>query len=79
MSLEMSAASGGRSTPIGVLARLATTGIYLVRGIPRDLQGAARARAATEGTTVHAVLQGALREYVAGTWAPRPESPRPGA
>ena len=33
--------------PIRVLSRLATTGIYLLHGIPRDLQRAARLRAAS--------------------------------
>lgn len=73
MSLGASATSERRPVPVGVLVRLATTGIYLLSGIPRDLQGAARARAVTEGTTVHGVLLKALREYAAGTWTPRPE------
>jgi hypothetical protein len=62
-----------RSRPAlpGALSRLATTGIYLLRGIPRDVQASARARAVTEGTTVHGVLLGALREYAAGRWTPR--------
>jgi hypothetical protein len=64
------------AAPVGPLARLATTGIYLLRGIPRDLQGAARARALTQGTTVHSVLLRALREYAAGSWTPRPEEDR---
>jgi hypothetical protein len=55
-----------------VLARTARTGIYLVRGLPRDLQRTARARAAREGTTLSAVLVLALRDYAAGTWCPRP-------
>jgi hypothetical protein len=38
-----------------VLARVATSGIYLVRGLPRDLQRAARARALREGTTLRAI------------------------
>ena len=48
------------------LARTAMTGIDLVRGLPRDIQRGARARAATEGTSlskvlVHArILQGAV-------------------
>lgn len=54
-----------------VLARVATTGIYLVRGVPRDLQRAARARAVREGTTLRWVLVQALRDYAAGTWTPR--------
>lgn len=54
-----------------VLARTAMTGIYLVRGVPRELQSAARVRAATEGTSLSAVLVQALRDYAAGTWHPR--------
>jgi len=54
-----------------VLARTAQTGIYLVRGVPRDLQRAARVRAVREGTSLGAVLVLALREYAAGTWSPR--------
>jgi len=72
MRLEACATSEGRTVPVGVLARLATTGIYLLSGIPRDLQGAARARAVSEGTTLRWVLLRALREYAAGTWTPRP-------
>ena len=55
-----------------VLARMATTGIYLVRGVPRGLQRAARARARREGTTLRWILLQALREYAAGTWTPHP-------
>jgi hypothetical protein len=55
-----------------VLARMATTGIYLVRGVPRGLQQAARARARREGTTLRWILLQALREYAAGTWTPHP-------
>jgi len=58
-----------------VLARTATTGIYLVRGLPRDLQRAARARAVSEGTTLSAVLVHALRDYATGTWGPRRNTP----
>ena len=58
-----------------VLARTAQTGIYLVRGLPRDLQRAARARAVSEGTTLSAVLVLALRDYAAGTWPPRRNAP----
>lgn len=53
-----------------VLARMATTGIYLVRGVPLELQRSARARAVREGTTLRRVLLGALRDYAAGTWTP---------
>lgn len=58
--------------PTRVLARMATTGIYLVRGVPRDLQRAARVRAVSEGTTLRGVLLQGLREYAAGTWTPQP-------
>ena len=49
-----------------VLARMATTGIYLLRG--------ARQRAVREGTTLRSVLLRGLREYAAGTWTPRPDA-----
>lgn len=49
---------------------MALTGIDLVRGIPRDLRRAARARAAREGTTLRRVLLQVLREYAAGSWTP---------
>lgn len=54
------------------LPRYAKTGIYLVRGVPRELQRAARSRAVAEGTTLHAVLVHALRDYASGAWTPRP-------
>ena len=41
----LDARAHGRHVSTHVLARLATTGIYLVRDVPRDLQRAARARA----------------------------------
>ena len=56
-----------------VLARVAISGIYLLRGLPRDLQRAARARAQSEGTTLRSVLLRGLREYAAGTWTPKIE------
>lgn len=56
------------------LVRTAKSGIYLVRGVPRDLQRTARARAVRETTSLSAVLRQALREYAAGTWTPRPDS-----
>jgi hypothetical protein len=59
-----------RSGRSRVLARMATTGIYLLRGLPRDLQRAARVRARSEGTTLRWVLLQGLREYAAGTWTP---------
>ena len=54
-----------------VLTRVAKTGIYLVRGVPPEVQSAARARAVGEGTSLSVVLVHALREYAAGTWTPR--------
>jgi hypothetical protein len=63
--------------PLRVLARLATTGIYLLRGIPRQLQRTARLRAVREGTTLRWVLLQALREYAAGTWTPQPDEKSP--
>lgn len=63
--------------PVRVLARLATTGIYLLRGIPRQLQRAARLRAVREGTTLRWVLLRALCEYAAGTWTPQPDEKSP--
>jgi hypothetical protein len=56
--------------PSHVLARMATTGIYLLHGIPRDVQQAARVRAVREETTLRAVLLRALNEYAAGAWPP---------
>jgi hypothetical protein len=58
-----------------VLARVATSGIYLLRGLPRELQQAARARAQSEGTTLRSVLLRSLREYAAGTWTPKLDEP----
>ena len=60
-----------------VLARIATTGIYLVRGVPRGLQRAARARARRERTTLRWILLQALREYAAGTWTHTRGTPCP--
>ena len=56
------------------LARLAISGIYLLRGVSRDLQRAARARAVREGTTLRRVLAQGLQEYAAGSWTPSPEA-----
>jgi hypothetical protein len=56
------------------LVRMAITGIYLVSGVSRELQRAARVRANSEGTTLRRVLVRALRDYAAGTWTPRPEA-----
>jgi hypothetical protein len=60
-----------------VLARMATSGIYLLRGATRELQRTARQRAAREGTTLRSVLLRGLREYAAGTWTPRPDTDVP--
>jgi hypothetical protein len=59
--------------PSRALVRMAVTGIYLVRGIPLEVQRAARVRASSEGTTLRRVLGRALRDYAAGTWTPRPD------
>jgi len=56
------------------LVQTAKSGIYLVRGVPRDLQRTARARAVREVTSLSAVLRQALREYAAGTWTPHPDT-----
>jgi hypothetical protein len=77
MNLETSETQERRPVPIGALGRMATTGIYLLRGIPHDLQQAARARAVSEGTTPRWVLLQALREYAAGTWTPQPDDNSP--
>jgi len=74
--MKLDTSLGKRPPPIGALVRFASTGIYLLRGIPRDLQAAARARAVADRTTVHAVLLSALRGYAAGTWTPRHETER---
>jgi hypothetical protein len=68
--------SSSRKAP-RALVRMATTGIYLVRGVPLELQRAARGRAVTEGTTLRQVLVKGLGEYAAGTWTPRPDDERP--
>lgn len=72
---------GVSSTPLRsrALARLATTGIYLLRGVSHGVQRAARARAASEGTTLRSVLVQALREYAAGSWTPRADDTSSGS
>ena len=42
----------GRARPTRALVRMATTGIYLLRGVPLELQRAARVRAVSDGTTL---------------------------
>lgn len=68
--------SPARPAPARALARMATTGIYLLRGVSLDLQRAARGRAVREGTTLHQVLLKGLGEYAAGTWTPTPDVAR---
>ena len=65
------AARAGQPRATRALVRMATTGIYLLRGVPLELQRAARVRAVTEGTTLRQVLLKGLGEYAAGTWTPR--------
>jgi hypothetical protein len=77
MNPETIATPERRSVPVRALARMAATGIYLLRSIPLDLQRAARGRAMSEGTSLHRVLGQALREYAAGTWTPRREEHSP--
>ena len=66
----------GRLVPNRVLARMAMTGIYLLHGIPREVQQASRIRAVREKTTLRMVLLQALNEYAAGAWPPREKEPR---
>jgi uncharacterized membrane protein YeaQ/YmgE (transglycosylase-associated protein family) len=70
--------TGRRPTPTRALARVATTGIYLLRGVPIEVQRAARIRAAREETTLRQVLLRGLGEYAAGTWTPRSDERLPG-
>lgn len=77
---ELAGAGPGRTegpAPARALARLATTGIYLLRGVPIEVQRAARTRAATDGTTLRQVLLNSLGEYAAGTWTPRADDRPP--
>jgi hypothetical protein len=67
----------GRPMPTRALVRMATTGIYLLRGVPLELQRAARVRAVSEGTTLRQVLLKSLGEYAAGTWTPQADENRP--
>jgi uncharacterized membrane protein YeaQ/YmgE (transglycosylase-associated protein family) len=73
------AGNGVIGQPAAVLMRVATTGIYLLRGVPLDLQRAARVRAVSDGTTLHQVLLKGLGEYAAGTWTPQPGDKRSAA
>ena len=69
---------GVAATRARALARLATTGIYLLRGVPLEVQRAARIRVAREATTLRQVLLQDVAEYAAGTWTPRPDDRLPG-
>jgi len=62
--------------PNRVLARMAMTGIYLLHGIPRQVQQASRIRAVRENTTLRMVLLQALSEYAPGVWPRRENKPR---
>jgi hypothetical protein len=55
--------------------RGASTGIYRVRGVSRDLHRAARLRAVSQGTTLRWVILQALHAYSARTWTPPDEPP----
>jgi hypothetical protein len=66
-----------RPMPTRALVRVATTGIYLLRGVPLELQRAARVRAVREGTTLRQVLLKGLGEYAAGTWTPEQDDQSP--
>jgi hypothetical protein len=77
MNHDTVTSSNDGSAPLAVLAKIAATGIYLLRDIPRDLQRGARARAVNEGTTLRGVLLQALREYAARTWTPQPHGGSP--
>ena len=68
----------GWPAPTRALARLATTGIYMLSGIPIEVQRAARVRAAREATTLRHVLLKGVAEYGAGTWTPQPHDQLPG-
>jgi hypothetical protein len=70
---------GDRPLRSRALARMAATGIYLLRGVSHGLQRAARARAVSEGTTLRRVLVQGLHEYAAGTWTPQVEAKGPEA
>ena len=74
MAAPLPVPDGDKDVRSPALARLATTGIYLLRGVPRSLQRTARARAVSEGTTLRRVLLQGLQEYAAGTWTPRPDA-----
>jgi hypothetical protein len=62
---------GGTQSPAA-----ARTAVYRLRGVPRSLRRAARARAVGERTSLQPVLVQALQEYAAGTWTPRTDARR---
>lgn len=78
-SARLGTGDGRRGRPVSTraLVRMATTRIYLRRGMPIELQRAARGRAVSEGTTLRQVLLKGLGEYAAGTWTPRPDDTPP--
>jgi hypothetical protein len=53
----------------------ASTGVYRIRGVSRELHRAARLRAVSQGTTLRRVVLQALQAYSAGTWTPVDERP----
>jgi hypothetical protein len=67
----------GPPTTTRTLMRIAATGIYLLRGVPIELQRAARVRAVNDGTTLRQVLLKGLGEYAAGTWTPQADDKSP--
>jgi hypothetical protein len=71
INLSLSMKERAANVPNRVLARMAMTGIYLLHGIPRQVQQASRLRAVRENTTLRMVLLQALNEYAAGVWPPR--------
>jgi hypothetical protein len=59
------------------IARMTTTGTYLLRDVPHELRRAARGRALCQRTTLGRVLLQGLREYATGTWTPRSDGEAP--
>jgi len=59
--------------PSRVVARIATTGIYLLHDVPRDPQRAARACAGREGITLRLGAPASPARVRRGTWAPQPD------
>ena len=76
-SPEVAAGRAGKPRATRALVRMATTGIYRLRGVPVELHRAARVRAVAERTTLRQVLLKGLGEYAAGTWTPRADDELP--